>query len=142
MKELIFKFKNLHWTLISLVFYIICWHCNDLQCIKSRGFESNIFSYFKINFRHIYYVFSSYDEYKFISKNMLIFYIFWAYFFNICNLLWICWKGSKKVDKYFGVNVQPSEIMKIVLILAIAKFLTKKKFKHLKSIYLLFFQFF
>ena len=143
MKELIFKFKNLHWTLISLVFFIsFVGIVMIYSASKAEGLNPTyshisklilgIFIMFSVAMMNI----NLFQKYAYILYFVGLFFLIYATFYGFVG------KGARRWINIFGVNVQPSEIMKIVLILAIAKFFDEKKFKHLKSIYLLFFQFF
>ena len=55
--------------------------------------------------------------------------LFWTYFFGITS------SGSKRwIDLYF-INLQPSELMKIFIILCLAKYFHRMKLENVNSIY-------
>ena len=58
--------------------------------------------------------------------------LFWTYFFGIKA------SGSQRwIDLYF-INLQPSELMKIFIILCLAKYFHRKKLENVNSIYAIF----
>ena len=58
--------------------------------------------------------------------------LFWTYFFGIKA------SGSQRwIDLYF-INLQPSELMKIFIILCLAKYFHRKKLENVNSIYVIF----
>ena len=64
-----------------------------------------------------------------ISYLIVIGLLIWTYFFGIKS------SGSQRwIDLYF-INLQPSELMKICIILCLAKFFHRKKLENVNSIY-------
>ena len=71
----------------------------------------------------------------------------YAYFFFIITLLLLIsveiigsfGKGAARWIKIFGISIQPSEIIKISIILSLAKYYHSLKFQHIGSILYLFF---
>ena len=134
MKELIFKFKNLHWTLISLVFFIsFVGIVMIYSASKAEGLNPTyshisklilgIFIMFLVAMMNINF----FHKYAYILYFVGLFFLIYATFYGFVG------KGARRWINIFGVNVQPSEIMKIVLILAIAKFFDEKKIQTFKE---------
>ena len=134
MKELIFKFKNLHWTLISLVFFIsFVGIVMIYSASKAEGLNPTyshisklilgVFIMFLVAMMNI----NLFQKYAYILYFVGLFFLIYATFYGFVG------KGARRWINIFGVNVQPSEIMKIVLILAIAKFFDEKKIQTFKE---------
>ena len=65
----------------------------------------------------------------YFSYFVVISLLFWTYFFGITS------SGSKRwIDLYF-INLQPSELMKIFIILCLAKYFHRMKLENVNSIY-------
>ena len=65
----------------------------------------------------------------YFSYFIVICLLFWTYFFGITS------SGSKRwIDLYF-INLQPSELMKIFIILCLAKYFHRMKLENVNSIY-------
>ena len=65
----------------------------------------------------------------YFSYFIIIGLLFWTYFFGITS------SGSKRwIDLYF-INLQPSELMKIFIILCLAKYFHRMKLENVNSIY-------
>ena len=68
----------------------------------------------------------------YISYLLIIVLLFWTYFFGITS------SGSQRwIDLYF-INLQPSELMKIFIILCLAKYFHRMKIEKVNSIYTIF----
>ena len=73
----------------------------------------------------------------FWKKNAYIF-----YFIGLVLLLWVTFygylgKGARRWINLYGLNFQPSEIMKIFLIISLAKFFDEKKFQESRDYFFL-----
>ena len=55
--------------------------------------------------------------------------LFWTYFFGITS------SGSQRWINLYFINLQPSELMKIFIILCLAKYFHRKKLENVNSIY-------
>ena len=68
----------------------------------------------------------------YISYLLVTILLFWTYFFGITS------SGSQRwIDLYF-INLQPSELMKIFIILCLAKYFHRMKIEKVNSIYTIF----
>ena len=86
------------------------------------------------------------DQKRFIISQKVEVLKFWfsigyfSYFIVICLLVWtylfgLTSSGSKRwIDLYF-INLQPSELMKIFIILCLAKYFHRMKLENVNSIY-------
>ena len=130
------KFKNFDYIL--------------LVCILLLGFISLITMYSTEGGKILFHTKSHFTKLIVFTVMMLIFSFinikFWfsigyfSYFIVICLLVWTYFfgltsSGSKRwIDLYF-INLQPSELMKIFIILCLAKYFHRMKLENVNSIY-------
>ncbi len=130
------KFRNLDYILLA--------------CILLLGFISLITMYSTEGGKVLFHTKSHFTKLIFFTIMMLIFSFinikFWfsigyfSYFVVIILLVWtylfgLTSSGSKRwIDLYF-INLQPSELMKIFIILCLAKYFHRMKLEHVNSIY-------
>ena len=138
MTEIIIKLKNLNWLFIFLVSFL---SFVGLVMIYSATFgeESKIFisHIYKVTFGFILMILVSLIDVEFWKKNAYLF-----YFIGIVLLLWVTFygylgKGARRWINFYGLNFQPSEIMKIFLIISLAKFFDEKKFQESRDYFFL-----
>ncbi len=65
----------------------------------------------------------------YFSYIVIIGLLFWTYFFGITS------SGSQRWINLYFINLQPSELMKIFIILCLAKYFHRKKLENVNSIY-------
>ena len=131
MIDIFFKFKNLNWFLISLILFL---SFVGFVMIYSATFEEEkrifISHIYKIIFGFSLMIAVSLLDIDFWKRNAYFFYIIgltlliWAYFYGYLG------KGARRWINIFGLNLQPSEIMKVFLILSLAKFFDEKKIQE------------
>ena len=130
------KFKNFDYIL--------------LVCILLLGFISLVTMYSTEGGKILFHTKSHFTKLIVFTVMMLIFSFinikFWfsigyfSYFIVICLLVWtylfgLTSSGSKRwIDLYF-INLQPSELMKIFIILCLAKYFHRMKLENVNSIY-------
>ncbi len=130
------KFKNFDYILLA--------------CILLLGFISLTTMYSTEGGKVLFHTKSHFIKLIVFTIMMLIFSFinikFWfsigyfSYFIVICLLVWtylfgLTSSGSKRwIDLYF-INLQPSELMKIFIILCLAKYFHRMKLEHVNSIY-------
>ncbi len=128
MSELIIKFKNLNWFFIFLVGFL---SFVGLVMIYSATFgeESNILisHVYKIIFGFSLMILFGLVEIEFWKKNAYIFYFIGLVLLIIASFYGYLGKGARRWINFYGINFQPSEIMKIFLIVSLAKFFDEKK---------------
>ena len=138
MTEIIIKLKNLNWLFIFLIFFLAF---VGLVMIYSATFgeESEIFisHVYKVTFGFILMILVSLVDIEFWKKNAYLF-----YFIGLVLLLWVTFygylgKGARRWINLYGFNFQPSEIMKIFLIISLAKFFDEKKFQEPRDYFFL-----
>ncbi len=131
MNELIFKIKKLNWLYISLVSFLTFIGMVMIFSATSAT-EVNIF------YSHLSKIFLgitimmiiSVVDFEFWKKYSFYFYAFflillvWASFFGHIG------KGSRRWIEIYGFFIQPSEFIKIFIILSLAKFFDEKKIKE------------
>jgi len=121
-----------------------------LACILLLGFISLATMYSTEGGKILFHTKSHFIKLIVFTFMMLIFSFinikFWfsigyfSYFIVICLLVWtylfgLTSSGSKRwIDLYF-INLQPSELMKIFIILCLAKYFHRMKLEHVNSIY-------
>ena len=69
-------------------------------------------------------------------------YAFYLYFLGLILLIWASFfgyvgKGSRRWIEFPGFNFQPSELMKVLLIVVLAKFFDEKKIQDVKDYFFL-----
>ena len=130
------KFKNFDYILLA--------------CILLLGFISLATMYSTEGGKILFHTKSHFTKLIVFTVMMLIFSFinikFWfsigyfSYFIVICLLVWTYFfgltsSGSKRwIDLYF-INLQPSELMKIFIILCLAKYFHRMKLENVNSIY-------
>ncbi len=126
-----FKLKNINWFFVSLICFL---SFTGMIMIYSAtiGDESKIFisHIYKMLFGLTLMFIVSLIDIEFWKKNAYIF-----YFLGIILLIWASFygylgKGARRWINIFGLNFQPSEIMKVFLILSLAKFFDEKKIQE------------
>ena len=78
---------------------------------------------------------------KFIYKYAYLIFIFTFLLLFSVELIGVFGKGATRWINIFGFSLQPSELVKISIILALAKFYNDLKFENIKKIHNLFFPF-
>ena len=136
------KIKNLNYLLIFLLIL--------LSFIGAAGLYSAADgSYQPWAFKHLirFYVFLlmavfiAVIDIKFIYKyTYLIFFISLLLLISV-EIIGVLGKGATRWIRIFGFNIQPSEIVKITIILALAKYYNDLKFENIKKIINLFIPF-
>ncbi len=131
MTDLFLKLKNLNWLFIFLISFLTF---VGLIMIYSAtiGDESKIFKshIYKITFGFILMITISLLDIEFWKKNAYFF-----YFIGLILLLWVTFygylgKGARRWINFYGLNFQPSEIMKLFIIISLAKFFDEKKIQE------------
>ncbi len=134
MQELLYKFKNLNWTLImSVIFLSLIGLIMIYSASNSEGMKATYSHVFKLLFG-----FTIMFIVALININTWQKYSFLLYIFGIIILIYATFygfigKGSRRWINIFGVNIQPSEIMKIFLIIGLAKFFDERKIDNFKD---------
>tara|TARA_X000000950_G_C13903058_1_gene655641 strand:- start:925 stop:2055 length:1131 start_codon:yes stop_codon:yes gene_type:complete len=140
MNELGYKIKSLNWTLIFLILslsfigLVMIYSATNLD-----GLEATRSQFFKLllGFGIMFTV--SIININFWQKNCFIFYFLGLILLIYATYYGLIGKGSRRWINLFGINFQPSEIMKILVILSLAKFFDEKKIESLRDyIFLIF----
>ncbi len=125
------KLKNINWFFVSLICFL---SFIGLVMIYSAtiGDESRIFlsHIYKIVFGLMLMFLISLLDIEFWKRNAYLF-----YFLGLILLIWVSFygylgKGARRWINVFGFNFQPSEIMKIFIIISLAKFFDEKKIQE------------
>ena len=134
MNDIIYKFKNLNWTLIfSVSFLSLIGLIMIFSASNSEGMSATYSQLFKIifGFSVMFIVaminINSWQKYSFILYVIGVVILLYATFYGYIG------KGSRRWINFLGVNIQPSEIMKIFLILGLAKFFEERKIDNLRD---------
>ncbi len=138
MTDIFLKLKNLNWLFVFLISFL---SFVGLIMIYSAtmGDESRIFisHIYKIIFGFFLMIIVSLIDIEFWKKNAYFF-----YFFGLVLLLGVSFygylgKGARRWIYLFGFNFQPSEIMKVFLIISLAKFFDEKKIQETRDYFFL-----
>ena len=138
MFEIIYKIKKLDWFYFSLVFFLSFVGFVMIYSATS-GMEYNVlFSHsVKIIFGLLLMLIVAIIDLEFWKKNA-----FYLYFICLILLIWASFyghigKGSRRWINFSGFYMQPSEFMKICIILSLAKFFDEKKIKEKRDYFFL-----
>ena len=136
------KIKNLNYLLIFLLIL--------LSFIGAAGLYSAADgSYQPWTSRHLirFYIFLlmaiviSLIDIKIIYKYSYLLFILSLFLLLSVEIIGVLGKGATRWIKIFGFSIQPSELVKITIILALAKFYHDTKFENIKKVSFLFFPF-
>ena len=134
LRELLYKIKNLHWTLIlTVIFLSLVGLIMIFSASHSDGMQSTYSQILKLLLAISIMFFVALIDINIWQK-----YSFILYFFGIILLLYATFygyigKGARRWIDLGVFNLQPSEIMKIFLIMALAKFFDERKVETLKD---------
>ena len=138
MGDFFFRLKNLNWFLIFLTFFLtFVGMVMIFSATSGKGFD--------ILVSHVSKVFLGFSLMLIIGTIQIDFwkkYGFYLYFLGLILLFWASFygylgKGSRRWISLFGFNFQPSELMKILIIVALAKFFDEKKIQEAKDYFFL-----
>tara|TARA_B100000989_G_scaffold298445_1_gene287837 strand:- start:1375 stop:2511 length:1137 start_codon:yes stop_codon:yes gene_type:complete len=134
MSDFLFKVKNLHWTLIFLITSLsVVGIIMIYSATNSDGLSFTYSQILKLLFGFIIMLsvglvnINIWQKYSFILYILGVVILIYATFYGYIG------KGSRRWINFLGINIQPSEIMKIFLILALAKFFDEKKIDNLRD---------
>ena len=138
MSDLIIKIKKLDWFYFSLIFFLSFVGFVMIYSATS-GMEYNVlFSHsIKIILGLFVMLIVAITDLEFWKKNA-----FYLYFIFMVLLIWASFyghigKGSRRWINFSGFYIQPSEFMKICIILTLAKFFDEKKIKETRDYFFL-----
>ena len=81
-------------------------------------------------------IFIAFLDIKFVYKYAYIVFIFSLFLLLSVEIIGVFGKGATRWINFFGFNIQPSEIIKITIILALARFYHDLKYENVKSVFL------
>ena len=134
MKELSYKIKNLHWTFISSVIFLsLVGLVMIYSASYAEGMKATYSQMLKLLLAIVIMFVVALINISFWQK-----YAYVIYFFGILLLIYATFygyigKGARRWIDLGIFNLQPSEIMKIFLVLALAKFFAERKIESLKD---------
>jgi rod shape determining protein RodA len=138
MSDLIIKIKKLDWFYFSLIFFLSFVGFVMIYSATS-GMEYNVlFSHsIKIILGLFVMLIVAIIDLEFWKKNA-----FYLYFIFMVLLIWASFyghigKGSRRWINFSGFYIQPSEFMKICIILTLAKFFDEKRIKETRDYFFL-----
>jgi len=131
MSEIFIKFRNLNWFYVFMISFL---SFVGLVMIYSAtyGSESKILisHVYKIILGFFIMIFFGIVEIEFWKKNAYLLYALGIILLIIVSFYGYLGKGARRWIGFFGLNLQPSEIMKIFLIVSLAKFFDEKKIQE------------
>ena len=134
MKELSYKVKNLHWTFISSVIFLsVVGLVMIYSASHAEGMKATYSQMLKLLLAIVIMFVVALINISFWQK-----YAYVIYFFGILLLIYATFygyigKGARRWIDLGIFNLQPSEIMKIFLVLALAKFFAERKIESFKD---------
>ncbi len=134
MQEIVYKFKNLNWTLVmsvlflSLIGLIMIYSASNAEGMRSTySHLAKLVFGFTIMLLVALININTWQKYSFLFYLIGIIILIYATFYGFIG------KGSRRWINFLGVNIQPSEIMKIFLIIGLAKFFDERKIEGLRD---------
>ena len=109
---------------------------------KSEGLTATYSQLFKLFFGFLIMICVGLVNINFWQKYSFIFYILGLIVLIYATFYGYIGKGSRRWINFLGVNIQPSEIMKVFLILALSKFFDERKIDNLRDYLFLIFPIF
>ena len=138
MNDFIYKLKNLHWTLIFLVFFLsLVGLVMIFSATKEEGLTATTSQLMKLLLGFSIMFAVAITNINFWQKYSFLLYIIGISFLVYATFYGFIGKGSRRWINLLGINIQPSEIMKIFLILALAKFFDERKMENFKEYFFL-----
>jgi len=138
MSELLIQFKKLNWLLVFLITFL---SFVGLVMIYSAtyGDDDRIFiSHFsKICLGLSIMIVTSLIDLNFIKKHAYLFYLIGIILLIFATFYGIVGKGSRRWLNLGGIVFQPSELIKILVIITLAKFFDEKKIQNAKDYFFL-----
>ena len=139
MQDILYKLKNLNWTLVmSVLFLSLIGLIMIYSASNSEGMNATYSHVFKLIFGFTIMFIVALININTWQKYSFLFYIFGVVILIYATFYGFIGKGSRRWINVLGVNIQPSEIMKIFLIIGLAKFFDEKKIEGLKDYIFLF----
>ena len=140
MNEVFYKIKSLNWTLIFLVIFLsFVGLVMIFSATNQDGMYATRSQFFKLLLGFLIMFLVSIININFWQKYCFVFYFLGLILLIYATYYGIIGKGSRRWINIFGINIQPSEIMKIFVILSLAKFFDEKKLENFRDyIFLLF----
>ncbi len=138
MTDIFFKLKNLNWFYIFLILFLTFVGFVMIYSATSEGESYILISHiYKIAFGFFLMILIGLIDIEFWKRNAYLF-----YFLGLILLIWVSFygylgKGARRWINFYGLNFQPSEIMKIFLIVSLAKFFDEKKIQETRDYFFL-----
>ncbi len=138
MNEVLYKFKNLNWFYFLLVCFLsfigVVMIYSATSAMEIEIFRNHLI---KVIFGIFVMLIISIIDIEFWKRNA-----FYIYFFFLITLVWASFfgyigKGSRRWIELYGFYLQPSEFMKIFIILSLAKFFDEKQIKEKRDYFFL-----
>ena len=134
MQDILYKLKNLNWTLVmSVLFLSLIGLIMIYSASNSEGMNATYSHVFKLIFGFTIMFIVAFININTWQKYSFLFYIFGVVILIYATFYGFIGKGSRRWINILGVNIQPSEIMKIFLIIGLAKFFDERKIEGLKD---------
>ena len=140
MNDYLQRFKDINWFFVTLIMFLTF---VGFVMIYSATFQTNL----SILFSHSMKILLGFSVMMLVASINIEFWkknAFILYFLGLLLLIWASFfgyigKGSRRWISFSGFNFQPSELMKILIIVILAKYFDEKKIKELRDyLFLLF----
>ncbi len=139
---MILKFQNLNYLLIFII--ILISFIGAIGLYSAAGGSYNPWSSRHLIRLLIFLfltIFIAFLDIKLIYKYAYLIFILSLFLLFSVELFGVFGKGATRWINIFGFNIQPSELIKITIIIALARFYNDLKFEEIKKIHNLFFPF-
>lgn len=134
MSEFILKFKNLNWFLIVLI--ILLSFVGIIMIYSATvGDDSRIFiaHIYKILLGSSLMLLVGLVDSNFWKRNAYLLYFLGISLLILVSFYGYVGKGARRWINFYGFNFQPSEIMKVLIIISLAKFFSEKKIQEFRD---------
>ena len=134
MSEILGKIKTLNWLLVFLIFFLSFVGLVMIYSATHGGDDRIFVSHLsKICIGLSLMIIISLVDLDFIKRNAYLFYLIGIVLLICATFFGIVGKGSRRWLSFGGVVFQPSELIKILVIITLAKFFDEKKIQGAKD---------
>jgi rod shape determining protein RodA len=136
------KIKNLNYLLIFIIILISFIGAAGLYSAADGSYEPWATKHLiRFYFFLLMAIIISMIDIKLIYKYTYLLFILSLFLLISVEIIGVFGKGATRWIRIFGISIQPSELVKITIILSLAKFYHDLKFENIKKISYLFFPF-
>jgi len=139
---MLLKIQNLNYLLIFLVTLVTFIGAAGLYSAAGGSYDPWASRHlYRFLFLICITIFIAFIDIKLIYKYAYLIFILSLFLLSLVEIIGVFGKGATRWINFFGFNIQPSELVKITIILALSKFYNDLKFDNIGKVIYLFFPF-